>query len=281
MRGRVMSIESSLKFFLPYQLAWIRSDAPIAIGEKSRRIGWTFASAYRAVQRRVKLETDLFYSSADLGAAREFIEYCERFARVHNATAKDLGSQVIDEESGVTAFVLRFSNGARIVAGSSNPKFFRSKGGDADADEYAFHADQRGLLKAMHATAMVWGHQLRLWSTHNGEGSFFNELCRAARHDDCGLRNSDCRLKAEDVSSNPHSEFRNPQSRLHRVTIFDAVNQGLVERIKGVDTPDENARRAWLEELRASCPDEDTWREEYLCEPSSEQSAFPTHGAPV
>jgi phage FluMu gp28-like protein len=242
--GGVMSIELSTKFFLPYQLDWIRSDAPIAIAEKSRRIGWTFASAYRAVQRRLALGTDLFYSSADLGAAREFIEYCERFARVFNATAKDLGSQVIDEREGITALVLRFSNGARIVAGSSNPKFFRSKGGDADADEYAFHADQRGLFKAMHATAMVWGHQLRLWSTHNGEGSFFNQLCKAKTG----------------------SHFR--------VTIFDAVHQGLVERIKGLDAPNENVRREWLEELRASCPDEDTWREEYLCEPSSEQSAL-------
>src|SRR5687768_3767797 len=164
------------ELFLPYQLAWIGSPAPIAIGEKSRRIGWTYASAFRAVDRRLKFKTDLFYSSADLGAAREFIEYCERFARLSNATAKNLGTQIIDEREGVTALVLRFSEGQRIVAGSSNPKFFRGKGGDADADEFAFHPDQRALFKAMHATAMVWGHRLRLWSTHNGEGSYFNQV---------------------------------------------------------------------------------------------------------
>jgi hypothetical protein len=46
---------------------------------------------------------------------------------------------VIDEQDGLQAFVLRFENGAKIVAGSSNPKFFRGKGGDADGDEFAFH----------------------------------------------------------------------------------------------------------------------------------------------
>jgi phage FluMu gp28-like protein len=58
------------------------------------------------------------------------------------------------------------------------------------------------------------------------------------------------------------------------VSILDAVEQGLVERIKKLDAPDPVARRDWLEELRASCPDVDTWREEYLCEPGSARSAL-------
>jgi phage FluMu gp28-like protein len=232
--------------FLPYQQAWIRCPASLAIAEKARRIGWTYASAFRAVQRRLECETDLFYTSADHSAAREFIEECLRWSRVFDELATDLGSQVIDERDGISAFVIRFKNGARIVAGSSNPKFFRGKGGDADADEFAFHETPRELFKAMHATAMVWGHQLRVWSTHNGEGSFFHRMIKDKQR---GVEH-------------------------FRVTILDAVEQGLVERIKGLDAPDEAARREWLEELRASCPDEDAWREEYLCEPSSEQSAL-------
>jgi phage FluMu gp28-like protein len=224
------------------------------------------------VRRRVTLETDLFYSSADLTAAREFVEECQRWARVFNAVAVDLGEQVLDEHDGLRAFVLRFNSGARIVAGSSNPKFFRSKGGDADADEFAFHADARGLFKAMHATAMVWGHQLRLWSTHNGEGSFFNRMCRTEQNAEFGMRNSE--LKPTTGPGIPHSALR---IQHFRVTILDAVAQGLVERIKGLSAPDPVARREWLEELRASCPDEDAWREEYLCEPSSEQTALLTY----
>lgn len=66
---------------------------------------------------------------------------------------------------------------------------------------------------------------------------------------------------------------------LHRVTILDAVEQGLVERIKGLSAPDPVARRDWLEELHASCPDEDTWREEYLCQPGSERTALLSYDA--
>ena len=259
-------------YLLPYQSRWIEDESPIAIGEKSRRIGWTYASAYRAVQRRLERETDLFYTSADLTAAREFVEQCQRWARAFNEPARDLGDQVIDEREGLRAFVLRFHNGARIVAGSSNPKFFRSKGGDADADEFAFHADQRALLKSMHATAMVWGHQMRVWSTHNGEGSVFNEMCTSARGEE-----SRPSLTAQTRASGTSADDRAPHRRVHRVTIFDAVAQGLVERIRGLDAPDEHARREWLEELRASCPDEDTWREEYLCQPSGEQTALLTY----
>jgi phage FluMu gp28-like protein len=262
--------------FLPYQRQWIECSAPLAIGQKARRIGWTYASAYRAVRRRVVHGTDLFYTSADLSAAREFVEECQRFARVFDVVATDMGEQAIDEHDGLRAFVLRFSSGARIVAGSSNPKFFRGKGGDADADEFAFHADQRGLFKAMHATAMVWGHQLRLWSTHNGEGSFFNRMCRAAvrpQNAECETPNAESK-DAASISVIPHSAFSIPH---FRVSILDAVEQGLVERIKGRSAPDPVARRDWLEELRASCPDEDAWREEYLCEPSSEQSALLTY----
>lgn len=244
-----MSQPNVLNYFLPYQVNWIRCPARIAIGQKSRRIGWTYASSYRAVERRLRLGTNLYFSSADLSAAREFIEYCGRWSRVFDAVAQDQGERVIDEAGGIRAFVLRFkTNGAKIVAGSSNPKFFRSKGGDADADEFAFHADPRELYKAMQPAALVWGHQVRVWSTHNGEGSFFNQLIKAAG-EGSGVQ-------------------------VQTVTLPDAVEQGLVEKIQNLNAPNPAARQAFLEEIRAGCPDEDSWNEEYLCRPSSEQSSL-------
>jgi phage FluMu gp28-like protein len=246
-----------LDYFLPYQRRWITADAAIVVGEKSRRIGWTYASSFRAVKRRIQLGTDLFYSSADLSAAREFMNDCQQWARVFKVAAKP-GEQTIDEADGMRAFVLRFENGSKIVAGSSNPKFFRSKGGDADADEFAFHREPRELYKAMQPAALVWGHQMRLWSTHNGEGSFFNQLVKSApRGSGVGVEGS--------------GEGR---LAVHRVTLIDAVEQGLVEKIRKLDAPDLVARRDFLEEVRASCPDEDAWNEEYLCRPSSEQSSL-------
>ena len=69
---------------LPYQRRWIEDEAAVAIGEKSRRIGWTFASAFRAVDRRIHQGTDLLYTSADLSAA---LQDPVEFVRVWAAAA--------------------------------------------------------------------------------------------------------------------------------------------------------------------------------------------------
>jgi phage FluMu gp28-like protein len=249
------------KILCPFQIRWLRETAPLAMGEKSRRIGWTWMHALKVVldraERGIKQGGSHYYhSSADMTAAIEFIDYCGFWAGVLNAVASVTEEvEVIDDEQ-MTTRVLTFANGARIVAGSSNPKFFRSKGGEVGLDEFAFHRDGRELYKAAHATAMFWGYPLRAWSTHNGPGSYFNQLLGAIRS---GAM----------------------KGAVHRVTIEDAVNDGIVERIimrkkrlPDVPAPDPIARREWLDELRATCPDEDTWNEEYMCIPSSDQGSL-------
>ena len=244
-----------LDYFLPYQMDWINDPSPFAMAEKSRRIGWTYASSYRAVERRVRGTKDngelrnLYFSSADFTAGREFIDYCKTWAEVFNAVATFSEADEVIDDREIHTQVLTFANGSKIVAGSSNPTFFRSKGGDADGDEFAFHRAGRDLVKAMHATALFWGHQLRLWSTHNGEMSFFNGLLKDARSG---------KIKA----------------RVHRTTIMDAVDQGLVEKIKKLKSRDDKVRQEWLDDLRSTCPDQQTWDEEYLCIPSSEANSL-------
>ena len=240
---------AALKYFLPYQLRWINDPSPVSIGEKSRRIGWTYARSYRAVDRRVRLGTNLYFSSADLTTAREFADDCRKWAAFHNFAARQETVEEVIEDEKITSFVLTFANGSRIVAGSSNPKFFRGKGGDADGDEFAFHARPRELIKAMQPAALFAGHQLRLWSTHNGEGSYFNQLLRQAR--------------AGELNAS-----------VHRVTVLDAVEQGIVEKLLGLKGRDEKARQEWLDRIRSTVPDEDVWNEEYMCQPSSEQSSL-------
>lgn len=246
----------------PYQIKWVRDRAPLAMGEKSRRIGWTWAQALAAVMDRAEGDKgDYWHSSADMTASGEFIGECARWAEMMNAVATvSSAPEIIDEESGISAFVMRFANGRKIVAGSSNPKFFRSKGGAAGLDEFAFHRDGRELYKAAHATAMFWGYPLRIWSTHNGPGSAFNSMIQQARAG---------KLKAS----------------LHRVTILDAVEQGIVERIEmrkrklaDVPAPDAKRRQEWLDEMRSTCPDEDTWNEEYMCVPSTDASSLLSYG---
>lgn len=248
-----------------FQKAWARDPAPLAMGEKSRRIGWTWTQALVAVLDRVAGDKgDYWHSSADMTASAEFIGECTGWASMVNAVASVSDApEVIDEQAGISAFVMRFANGRKIVAGSSNPKFFRSKGGAVGLDEFAFHRDGREMFKAAHASALFWGWPLRIWSTHNGPGSYFNQLIRDARDIDPALGRP--RLKAS----------------VHRVTVLDAVEQGIVERIEmrkrnldHVPAPDAKRRQEWLDELRATCPDEDTWNEEYLCVPSTDASSL-------
>ena len=240
----------------PYQIAWLRDRSPLAIGEKSRRIGWTWCQALGAVLDRVEGRGNYYHSSADMTASVEFIQDCRQWAEMINAVAKiSDGVEVIGDDA-ITTQTMTFGNGTKIVAGSSNPKFFRSKGGAAGLDEFAFHRDGRELYKAAHATAMFWGHPLRIWSTHNGPGSYFNQMIQAAK-------------------------FGKLKASLHKVTVIDAVEQGIVERIEmrrlkldEVPAPDAKRRQEWLDELRSTVPDEDTWNEEYLCVPSTDATSL-------
>jgi phage FluMu gp28-like protein len=201
-----MNASGPFNLLCPFQKRWLADRAALAIGEKSRRIGWTWTQALGAVLDRVEGNSDYFHSSADMTASTEFIEDCADWAKMVNAVAvvEDEKEVIGDEE--INTLVMRFANGNKIVAGSSNPKFFRSKGGAAGLDEFAFHARGRDLFKAAHATAMFWGYPLRVWSTHNGPGSYFNRLLTQAREG---------KLAAA----------------LHKVTILDAVADGIVERI--------------------------------------------------
>ncbi|MGE5608937.1 MAG: terminase large subunit domain-containing protein [Bacillota bacterium] len=257
--------DGRFNFLCQYQIDWINETAPVAGAEKSRRIGWTYADALRETLARAgkkPVAYNHWHSSADMTAAEEYIGYCAEFARMIEAVGRvsDGVEELVDEETGEAARIntmrIVFENGLKITAGSSNPKFFRSKGGSVGLDEFAFHPQGRELYKAAHATARFWGYPLHFWSTHNGPGSYFNQLIMQTRAG---------KLRA----------------KIHRVTVLDAVEQGIVERIrmrrdrlKDIPAIDPKARQEWLDGLRAECPDDDVWNEEYLCIPSSDASSL-------
>jgi phage FluMu gp28-like protein len=248
-------------FFLPYQQAWINDNATVAMAEKSRRIGFTFAEAYRSVERRIRLGTDHYFASRDFESAKLFIEDCGKFARMFGVVAEDMGEQVIDRDKDIKAHVIRFANGAKIMALTSNPDVFRGKGGDITLDEFAFHKDQKGVLKAAMASAKIWGHQVRIISTHNGEGALYNKLI------------------VEVVAGKRRWS-------LHSVTLESAVDQGLYEVIRSlaaktaqereriIREPDLLARKEFIDSIREDCIDSSEWDEEYCCRPNSDQSSY-------
>lgn len=237
------------KYFLPYQLRWLHDDSPIKIWEKSRRIGATYVQSYEDVRDCVSRKVPaVWFSSADESAAKEYIDYCEQWAKLFNVAAKNLGYQVIDKESDIKALTIEFSNGTKICALSSNPTGFRSKGGKVVIDEFAHHKDQ-GKLWTAAKPCTTWGFPLRILSTHNGQGCLFYKFI-------------------EKINQGKLSKWN-----LHTTPIQLAVAEGLADKILKRDLT-EAERAAWIDEQRENCVDEITFLQEYGCMAIDEATAY-------
>ena len=239
--------------FFDYQKEWLKDKSQIKLWRKSRRIGATYVQAYEDVVDALTLKVqdkvcDVWFSSADITAAKEYIGYCAYWAKIFNFAMKDLGEVVLDEEKGVKALSIEFANGARINALSSNPSQFRSKGGKIVLDEFAHHKDAQALWTAASASAIVWGYPVRILSTDNGQNCKFYRFVKDILQG---------RLKWS----------------LHVTTIFDAVNQGLADKVKGRKLS-KKEREEFIQFLKENAGDEFTWMQEYCCTAVDESTAF-------
>ncbi len=241
---------SESKYFLPYQIRKITDKSQIQIWEKSRRIGATYAQAYEDVRDVLKHNFDVWFSSADESAGREYIIYCEKWARILHALAKNLGEIVIDSDKNIKAFVIEFANGKRISALSSNPRRFRSKGGKVVLDEFAWHDDQAAMWDAAEP-ATTWGFPLRIISTHNGKNSLFYKFI-------------------EEIKTNKRNWS------LHTTSLQLAVQEGLVDKILRRKATEEDKKK-FLDDKRAKCRDDNQWLQEYCCIAVDETTAFLTY----
>ncbi|MCK4294081.1 MAG: hypothetical protein KAY65_12860 [Planctomycetes bacterium] len=153
------------------------------IWEKSRRIGATYADSYKACRDRNLCDErrDLWFSSADESAALEYALYCRQWCELMEIVIKETTEELEDEKGyKYNNYVIEFPNGSRANCLTSNPRRFRSKGGDVVLDEFAWH-DQAGEMLDAALPTTTWGYTIRILSTHNGEGSVFNkivELCK-------------------------------------------------------------------------------------------------------
>lgn len=245
-----MARENLKSYFLPYQIAWLRDTSRFKIWEKSRRIGATYVQAYEDVKDAARDDKpmDVWFTSADESAAKEYILYCGMWARVFQIAAEDLGEIVIDKDDDIKALVVQFANGKRIHGLSSNPKAFRSKGGKLVVDEYAFHKQPEEMWKAAQPI-VLWGYPIRVLSTYNGKGNRYYRMVSEARQ---GNRWS-----------------------LHTTTLMDAVDQGLVSKIIG-HAASAAEIEAFVADARATAGDEENWLQEYMCQPVDEATAWLT-----
>jgi phage FluMu gp28-like protein len=234
--------------FLPYQQRWLADKSKIKFWEKSRRIGATYVQAYEdAEDMAAGRYPNVWFSSADESAAKEYIINCAAWAKYLQIGADVLGVVVIDKERDIKATTIQFANGCRINALSSNPKAFRSKGGKVILDEFAFHDDANALYKAALPT-ITWGYPLRILSTHNGQSCLYYRLLKKIRSGS---------LKWS----------------LHSTPIQLAVDEGLADKILGRKLS-KAEREEWLRQIHADCADEDTWNQEYCCIAIDESTAL-------
>lgn len=242
---------SESKYFLPYQVRWLKDESDVKVWEKSRRIGATYVQSYEDVRDCVRKKVPaVWFSSADESAAREYIAYCEQWIRMFHTAAESLGLVVIDDEKDIKAFVIKLANGTKIHALSSNPKAFRSKGGKVVLDEFAFHDDPPKLWAAARPV-ITWGFPLRILSTHNGKTSLFFKFIDRIR------------------------KLRLAWS-LHSTPLETAVAEGLVDKILG-RVATEAERKKWYDDVHESCADDDTWNQEYRCIAVDAATAFLTY----
>lgn len=240
---------------LPYQARWVQDKAGLKVIEKSRRIGLSWAEAYDAVMHAGDGHGNVYYQSYNRDMTRGFINDCAGWAEDLQVGAEAVGETLIDvgSKEAVQAFRIELHSGKEIVAMSSSPRGFRSRGRPGDRailDEAAFVDDLAEVLKAALAFRM-WGGTVHILSTHNGEGSAFNTLISEVRE---GSR----------------------LGSLHSVPFNDAVEDGLCRRIFEVSggTWSPEAEAEWVAEIRKEYGS--AAEEELDCIPSAAGGAWLT-----
>jgi phage FluMu gp28-like protein len=242
-------------FFLHYQEKWLLDRSPVKVGEKSRRVGLTYVTAYEAVEVASTAASDggsnVWYQTYAEDDAKEFIEDCAKFARSLDL-AFSSEEEILSDKQARKYFILpegersikvtsiRFSSGHRITSLPHLPRKLRGKGGVYILDEAAFHDDIHAALKAAHAFRM-WGGRVIILSTHNGLENGFNQLVEEIKR---GTK----------------------KYSLHTITLINAVDQGLYRKIcevRGIEWT-QKEETEWVEELLAT----DGADEEFLCIPS-------------
>lgn len=237
-------------YFLPYQEAWLKDESMLKIWEKTRRGGMTYVQSYEDVRDAVAGKWDVWFSSADDTAAKEYIRYCEQWTRLFKEAARPLQEEVISESGKpIQTYRITFKSGKRITALSSNPNQFRSKGGKVVLDEFAHHKNASVMWEAAEPVT-TWGFPLRILSTHFGVSSRFNRLIEAARKG---------KLNAS----------------VHRTDILSAIDEGLLDKIFRRRTTTAE-REEWIEDKQSRIGSA-AWRQEYLAMPADEQGALLTY----
>lgn len=242
------NIDYSQFGFMPYQVAWLEDNSQIKLYEKSRRIGLTFVQAFEDVRDAGVLGLyNVWFSSNNETNAREYIDYCKKYAKALNAVFQLSEATLIDDGDALT-FVLNFKNGKKITGLSSSPNQLHGKGGKIVLDEFARRDNEMEVWEAASPAALVWGFPIRIISTHRGKGSVFYSFIK--------------RLERGEL-----------QWKHYKTTFVDAVRQGLAEKsLRKKCTIEEEDE--YIDKIRKSVGDDSIWAQQFMCEPCDENETF-------
>lgn len=236
--------------FMPYQVAWLEDTSQIKLYEKSRRVGLTYVQAFEDVlDAGVYGKYDVWFSSNNETNAREYIDYCKKFAKVLSAALETTGGEVLIDDEGANTFVLKFKNGKRITGLSSSPNQLHGKGGKIVLDEFARRDNEMEVWEAASPAALVWGFPIRIISTHRGKQSLFYSFIK--------------RLEREELTWSHH-----------KTTFVEAVRQGLAAKSLRKEQCTKEEQDAYIAKIRDSVGDSSIWAQQFMCEPQDENETF-------
>lgn len=259
-----LNVESSdakiSRYFLPHQMAWIKDNSRLRFAEKSVRIGWTYADAFKNVRKRlVEKNRDYLFATKDQMSAVEYLQQCEKFAEIFDFT-RSIVSRGVETEtlsgklpSGesftqeVKFGYIKFDTGSRILAFSSNPYAMAVFGGDVGLDEFAKHQNAEKLWETAQGR-ITWGYDLGIWSAHDGTDTLFYQFAQEARAGKGGWS-------------------------YYRVTMENAVELGLVEKINEVRGTTWT-REAFIQDCKNRSRLPEIYEQAYNCNPTGSTSAI-------
>jgi len=235
-----MASDSIIKL-TAYQRRWMDDNSRFKMAMWSRQSGKSFALSLEAVDDSYAQPHNLWVLlSAGERQSKELMAKCAMHARAYGMVAEVLTDSFRAADNEYKLLEIKLANGSRIVGLPANPDTARGWSANILLDEFAIHKDSRAIWASMFPT-LTRGYKLRIASTPKGRQNKFYELWTG-----------------------------NPRYSKHKLTIYDAVAQGLVLR-------DENGRPCAPEDLREALGDEEAWQQEYLCEFVDEATAYLTY----
>jgi hypothetical protein len=188
------------------------------------------------------------YIGYDKEMTLQFIQDAAAWSKAYSLVSSDIEEFVFkDEDDDILAFRIRFASGHNITALSSKPRNIRGRKGRLVFDEFAFHDDPEGLLKAAIAL-LIWGAKIDIISSVNSLCGYFEKLC----HSIAGQRGY----------------------YVQEITFDDALADGLYKRICLVNGEAWSSvkQEAWRDQIILEYGrDAD---EELFCKPASEKNSL-------